>query len=403
MDKSGVAGLAGARAPTWGLQLLDAGIATALAALLYAAANDGTFMFFNYHLHLAVAFLAERVHVAAPPSWLTEFAWVDGRAYVYFDAFPALFLLPWAAVRGLEVNIAPICVGIGAFNVGATRLLLARLGVSRGIANGTTALLGAGTVHFWAAEYGNTWLLAQLLAVSLLTMAWMEAAGEANPFLLGLLAALAATSRTPAALGAPCFLLLALRQRPRVGTVFEFGLGGALVAVVVGIYNAARFGSPFDNGYLYANQALLAPPHGSFSWHYLGQNLYHYFLRGPVWGADFPWVGFDDHGLALTLTTPAVVLLLGRGFSRGAPDAAFRGRVALAGTALIFGLYLIYFWDGWRQFGSRYTLDFTPFMLVALALREDGRVRHRLFVALVAASIAINLYGVWWLRFGQPG
>ena len=27
--------------------------------------------------------------------------------------------------------------------------------------------------------------------------------------------------------------------------------------------------------------------------------------------------------------------------------------------------------DGWRQFGSRYTLDYTPFLIVALALRND--------------------------------
>ena len=392
-----------AHALPWRTHLLDAGLATALAFALYALANDGSFMFFNYHLHLAVAFLAERLHIPNPPSWLTEFAWVDGRAYVYFDPLPALFLLPWAAVWGLETNIAPICVGIGAFNVGATRLLLGRLGTSRAIANAMTLLFAVGTVHFWAAQYGNTWLLAQLLAVTMLTLAWMEAADDANPFLLGLLSALAATSRSPAALGAPFFLMLGLRRRPRLATVFEYGLGGAIVAFVIGVYNMARFGDPLDNGYLYANQNLLAPQHGSFSWHYLQQNLYHYFLRGPVFESTFPWIGFDDHGLALTLTTPAVLLLLGWGWSRRATDAVFRGRIALAGTAAIFCLYLFYFWDGWRQFGSRYTLDFTPFLIVALALREDGRARHRLFTFLVAASLLVNVYAIWWLRFARPG
>jgi len=380
-----------------GRTLADALLATALAYAAYHVANDGAFMFFNYHLHLAVSFLEGRLYIADPPGWLTEFAYAGGKPYVYFDPFPAVFLLPLASLWGLDVNLARVSIGVGAVNVGLTRLLLGQLGVARSTANWGALLLGAGTVHFYAAQYGNTWMLGHLLAVAALTMAWLESTRGANPFLLGLLCACAATSRAPALLGTPIFLLLALRRRPRFATLFEFGLPLALTAVALAAYDYARFGDPLDNGYLHANQALLHPEHGSFSWHYIGRNLYQYFGRLPSLRASWPYLVVDDHGLSLLATTPAVLLLLRPGWSGRVRDARLLGRLALLGCAMVQGLYLVYFWDGWRQFGSRYTLDYAPFLIVALALRNDPRpsARRWPFPAAVLSSVAVNLWGVW--------
>jgi hypothetical protein len=383
-----------------GHSLLDAALATLFTLAAYYIANDGSFMFFNYHLHLAVSFLEGRLHIANPPSWLTEFAFVDGKPYVYFDPFPAVFLLPLAVVWGLGLNIAKVSIAVGAVNVGLLRLLLGRLGVARSTANWSTLLFAVGTVHLFAAEYGNTWMLGHLLAIFALTLAWLETTGDTNPFLLGLLCAMAGTSRGPALLGTPIFLFLAWRKHPRVRTLFEFLLPLALTGLLLSVYNYARFGDPLDNGYLRANQALLNPQHGSFSWHYLGKNFYQYFGLFPGFKGEWPYLTLDDHGLSLIATTPAVLLLLRRGWSTRVPSAALLGRLALFGCLLIQGLYMLYFWDGWRQFGSRYTLDYTPFLMVALALRNDRRPgSHRwLFPLLVLLSVAINIWGVWYWR-----
>src|SRR5262249_21954832 len=139
-------------------------------------------------------------------------AYADGRPYVYFDPFPAVFLLPLAAVWGLGVNLARVSIAVGAVNVILTRIALGSLGVRRSTANWCALLLAFGTVHFYASWYGNTWMLAHLLAVAALTLAWIEALGAANPYLLGLFCAVAATSRSPAALGTPVFFVLALRR-----------------------------------------------------------------------------------------------------------------------------------------------------------------------------------------------
>ena len=384
--------------------LIDALCATILAAGAYWVANDGSFMFFNYHLHLAVSFLEGRLHIANPPSWLTEFAFANGKPYVYFDPFPAVFLLPFASAWGLDVNLARVSIGVGSVNVGLIRLVLGQLGVGRSTANWATLLFGAGTVHLYAAQYGNTWMLGHLLAIAALTLAWLEATRDANPFLLGLFCALAGTSRGPALLGTPVFLFLALRRRPRFSTLFEFGLPLALTAVALGFYNYARFGDPLDNGYLHANQALLNPEHGSFSWRYIGKNLYQYFGLFPGLQATWPYLTVDDHGLSLLATTPAVLLLLRPGWSDRARDARLLGWLAIAGCVAVQGVYMVYFWDGWRQFGSRYTLDYAPFLIVALALRNDPRAGSRrwLFPALVLVSVAVNVWGVWFWHTQRP-
>ena len=379
---------------------VDALLLGLLALFVYWLAYNGRFMFFNYHLHLSIAFLEGRLYIPKPPSWLTEFAYSEGKAYVYFDPFPAVLLLPFAWLWGDQVNIAVVSIGLAALNVAFMRLALGALGVGRRTANLCTLLFAFGTVHLFAAQYGNTWLLAHLCAVTGLTLAWLEAAGAANPWLLGLFSAVAATSRSPALLGAPVFLVLALRRRPSLRTAVEFAAPLAATALLLGFYNHARFGEWTNNGYLLANQALLRPEFGSFSLRYIPRNLVVYFLRFPGLQSTAPWLTLTDHGLGLVATTPAVLLLLRRGWIERTPDARTVGRLALAACAVTLFLYLCYFWDGWRQFGARYTLDFTPFLIVALALRNDDRpgLRRWPLPALVALSIAVNLWGAWWWR-----
>lgn len=378
----------------------DALLLGVLALGAYWLANDGQFMFFNYHLHLAVSFLNGRLYIANPPSWLTEFAYADGKPYVYFDPFPAVFLLPLATLWGLTVNLAKVSIAVGACNVALMRLAVGALGVQRSTANWCALLFGVGTVHFYASWYGNTWMLAHLLAVAALTLAWIEALGAANPYLLGLFCAIAATSRSPAALGTPIFFLIALHRRPRLQTAVAFAVPLLLTGLLLAAYNFARFGDFLNNGYLLANQALLNPEYGSFSWHYITRNVYQYLLRVPELSAHWPYLILTDHGLSLLVTTPAVVLLFRRGWSERAPEAKLLGRLALAACAMTFALYLCYFWDGWRQFGSRYTLDFTPFLIVALALRNDPRpgLWRWPLPTLVVLSIAVNVWGTWFWR-----
>jgi hypothetical protein len=57
----------------------------------------------------------------------------------------------------------------------------------------------------------------------------------------------------------------------------------------------------------------------------------------------------------------------------------------------------MHFSQGWVQFGYRFSNDFVPFalVLVTLGIARLG-ARNLLVVALVAASIIINAWGVFW-------
>jgi hypothetical protein len=57
----------------------------------------------------------------------------------------------------------------------------------------------------------------------------------------------------------------------------------------------------------------------------------------------------------------------------------------------------MHFSQGWVQFGYRFSNDFAPFalVLVTLAIARLGP-RNPLVILLVAASIIINVWGVYW-------
>ena len=110
---------------------------------------------------------------------------------------------------------------------------------------------------------------------------------------------------------------------------------------------------------------------------------------------------FDEHcpllvprqiGMSILLTSPAFLLAI----------PAFRRRSRLvAGSfiavAAITLVNLMHFSQGWVQFGYRFSNDFIVFALplVALGMQRRGRVGW-LAAGLIAASVAINLWGVIW-------
>ena len=79
----------------------------------------------------------------------------------------------------------------------------------------------------------------------------------------------------------------------------------------------------------------------------------------------------------------------------------------LLATLAIGVVNLMHFSQGWVQFGYRFSLDFAPFLLVAVALGTERFLGPRgpsrpwrlaVVVGLVAASVAIQAWGVAWAR-----
>ena len=95
-----------------------------------------------------------------------------------------------------------------------------------------------------------------------------------------------------------------------------------------------------------------------------------------------PWVQVSGHGLAIWVTTPALLLIL---WPKQKPPIH---RALWITVACVAAPSLLYMNSGWVQFGYRFSLDYMVFLVVLLAI--GGRPISRL---LIAACIAINLFG----------
>jgi hypothetical protein len=255
-------------------------------------------------------------------------------------------------------------------------------------------------------------------------LAAIEALGKKRGVLVGLSLGAAILTRNACMLAAPFYLVLLNQPRLDWRKSGNYVLGVAIFMGLNAWYNWARFGNPFDNGYVAGEKALLNPAHGSFSLHYLVKMTQSYLWRGPTFIGHPPFVQLTDHGLSVFWTTPPFLdlfpaaaalwkrrpvsaagaeasptgsTLLGR---RGIPWSNTTFWTALAAWAAILPiafLYLCYNGDGWRQFGSRYSLDYTPFVLIVLGLYFRDRL-PRIVYPLAIAAFAINVYGVIWWR-----
>jgi hypothetical protein len=256
-------------------------------------------------------------------------------------------------------------------------------------------------------------------------------------FVIGLLFGLAATARLTIVLAAPFFLLVGPgRGWLRRGWSVALGAGIPIAALL--LYNVATTGQLFHPAYdhLYQLEARVYPALGyDPDWaaedpRYLPRNLGIMLfatpdvlpdhLRDSLGMIDQPLCTdpgatrglFDptcplalprDIGMSVLLTSPALLLAIPAVFDRR------RRRIVVAATlavALVSVANLMHFSQGWVQFGYRFGNDTVPFALVLVAIglaRLVDRVPARrwampLAVGLIAASVAINAWGVAWGR-----
>ncbi len=83
---------------------------------------------------------------------------------------------------------------------------------------------------------------------------------------------------------------------------------------------------------------------------------------------------------------------------------AARDRIVLACWAAILSIALfdaMFAATGWAQYGYRYSLDFTPFLLVLVAAAVGRQIRWHHLV-LIGAAILVNAWAVLWIYRFAP-
>jgi len=377
---------------------------------------------YNHFSLLAEAWLKGRLDLGGPPPAYTgsnDFASYHGKWFVVFPPFPSLLLLPFVALAGNAESVVDgrfflLLAGLAPAGLFLTLEKLRQSGESKRseVENLILACLFCfGSVYFFSSVQGTVWFAAHVVAAVLTSFYLLFALQAERPLLAGVCLALAFATRAPLLFGAVLFVFEAVRQtrlaEPRGAGVLQrydlkrllrllllFALPLALVLLLTLWHNAARFDAPFENGYRYLSVvwAKRIAKWGLFDYHYLARNLGVMLTSLPWFSAQGGPVQINAHGLALWVTTPMYLWLLGP--KRWSPLAR-----ALLLSALLIALPSLFYQNtGWVQFGYRFSNDYALLLFALLAIA--GPSLRGTFMLASAFAVIVNFFGA--LTFGRP-
>lgn len=335
-------------------------------------------------------------------------AWIR---YVSFPPLPSVLMLPFVAAARLQFNDVLFTVLWAALNPMLLFMLLrdlARRGLSRrrvGEDLLLTAMLGVGSVYFYASVLGQVWYTAHVVAVTCVIGYTWASVEAARPALAGLFLGLGFATRTPLGFMFPLFVVEALRMaggpraiwqtlraerrlpREILGKLARFAIPAAAILALLLLHNYLRFERPTEFGHRYLNisWADRIQRWGLFNIHFLPRNLAAALVLLPRVMTKYPYVKVGHHGLSMLFTSPNLAYL-----SRPAERSPLTAGLWL--TVLATALpSLLYQNSGYIQFGHRFSLDYIVFLIVLLAV--GGRRLTWVWKAFLIFAVAVNTFG----------
>jgi hypothetical protein len=345
-----------------------------------------------------------------------ELSVFEGKKYVCLPPFPAILLMPFVAIWGMQTHVSVIGLSLALFSVIILKRILQRLQIDEQKIPWLVSAFVLGTAYWWCVSRSSApWLISQVVAVTCLLLAIHEAVGKGRGHLVGMFLGMAILSRQLSVYSA-IFLLAVLwnggvegaipGRRQRLTNLILFCVGAG---IWVGLYlalNWARFGNPFDTGYAYIPLGGFlrerVDQHGIFSIAYVPFNFTYMFLQGfriPFGGEDMlAMKRFDGFGAAVTFASPFIFYDF---------RARWRGmlRIGAWGAVTLCLLHmLLYYNNGWFQGNcQRFTMDFMPVLILLVALGIN-RSESSLWKYAISYSIGLNflayivLPGIRYLR-----
>ena len=348
---------------------------------------------YNNYVLLADAFLHGRAWIAYPGAWIDALLY-HGEHYIIEAPAPAIFLIPLVAFFGENTNQSLLGIVLCGVAVAAAWNIMENMRVISASRIAVAIAFFAGTDLFWCASLGDVWFLAHVSSVAMTMLALREVSAQRRPWLVALWACLAAESRFTMITVLPVYLALLILPAP-LQHLKKVAPSFATVVAIFSFswvaYNFIRWGLPIDIGYTtwYHQDSAGSPTGSPFALIYLPYELRAFFSALPTLQPTFPWIIAPLGGIALEVTSPALLIAF---FARG--DRLLLGAmwVAVILTAIPS---LIYYVDGYAQFGMRHALDFEPFFMVlmAAAMRTKLRVWQGI---LCGYSAVVGTWGVWY-------
>lgn len=367
---------------------------------------------YNQFARLADSFLDGRLYVENPPEYLELARYYDNgttcegpeegcKGYVIEPPAPAVLLMPFVAVFGVDLDQVLVSMVFGAAAMGLFWVATRQLSWDLRLGAAMTVLLGLGTNFWWAVGDGALWTFSHVCSVFFMMAALVEATGRKRPWLVGLLVGLSGLSRLPTFVAFPFFLYLVLqgdlhgwrewravaRGRMVIRKVLLFGTGLGAMAFLLLLYNYARYDTILDGGYnhpQYEGKPWFAE--GRFNVSYIPRHIEGIFYLGPEPNEiQFPFFTPSMFGMALIMVTPAFL------YAYSALVKRLEVSAALA-MGLVMIPHILYGATGWAQFGYRFSLDYLPMLAVLTASGMGHRVGIRGWLV-IGLSVFIAMWG----------
>lgn len=373
---------------------------------VYVAATIASVVSSPHRAQDQMIFLAQQImhgHLDSPvfQGWQDSVE-IAGRFYVAVGPLQVLPYLPFALIGRLQDWSGWIVSFAFGSAAAVLALPLARAYGARGaVAYWVAGFAAFGSLLFYVSVPGNFYYLAHAESFFALTVFLIEWAGRRRGAVLGGALAFSFLARPTTLLAAiPFGLVLMWKHRGAVPSAFRtavaFGIPIAIAVAIYGWFNWARFGSPFESGYaisyLQDPSLELRRQVGLFSLRQIPENIRLAFLTFFQPLGHFPYFTADPHGLSMVLVSPGLLTAAWAGFrDRGA-------QLLWIAAGIVAIPVFLYYGGGYFQYGFRYSLDFTPFLiaLVAIGSTRWKGLPERLLIVLSVASVT---YGVAWGAF----
>lgn len=362
--------------------------------------------YFNY---LADAFLHGQLHFRLDPPSLHDLIVVNEKVYAYWPPFPAILLMPFVAIFGVNFSDVLFNIIIGSINVSLFSILLDELKMKKIISlnhikhSFLVIFFAFGTVYFTMIPLGRVWFTSHVVSIFCILLAYISCIkydGIKAFIFTGLAISAAFATRMHLFLVGiwPAWYLLSNNWYKPPKKLISLINWGLLPLIVTGLlifyYNYDRFGNIFDLGYAYHNMGELFREdylkYGGFNLHYVPTNIYYQYLTYPFLLKNQENIFM---GGSLFLLSP---LFFGALW-------AFKDKAKKISNLFLFLTIfltnipiLLLMGTGWVQFGPRYTLDFIVPLLILTAIGIKDWSNRTVFL-LTLISVIHYLVGLYLL------
>ena len=349
---------------------------------------------YQHYTWLANSFLHGRLDIPYadfPYGWISDTVIVGGRFYWPLGPLPAVLLTPFVAVFGQADFLQPLLQILIVLGLVYVCFRLAKyFAVSAADAAWLAIAFVFASVTVGCVLVNCPWQIGDTLAaLSYLLAAYLYLRGR-SLYAVGALCGAAAMSRYTAALGIIFFIVAELRERKpwREQGIRLAKLAAPFVfcGLLLLLYDAARFGNPFDTGhshhFLYPGAIKDRLAYGVFNLRNVGRNAYYYFLKLPEWAGH---LRVSPLGLSFFILSPIFIYAF---FARRAKY--FWPAVAVTVPALVVSCPTLA--PAADQVGPRYLVEILPFWYLVLIeyfkTRGGLSEKHK---TLIAASTVLNI------------